>query len=302
MVALLLSHRNYIILRKYKHKIKEILEMKVIFKRLFWIAIGQFISAFAVSQVLAANNLVSTGFGGVAIIFNQLFGLNMQLMLVCMAVPVFIWAFFFYDKKQIFYAAFSYFMFTFYLGIVKALPEFKSDMIVVVVFGGILTGIASGIVMKQNVANGPEAIIALYLKEKKGISVGTFFLMINTAVICAAILYGDLTIIIYSFMTSYIQSVVTDYIIIGTKKLYNVNVQSSSFLTIASYIQSDMKRDVTLVRNVDGSNVKRGILVQTILTKNELINLKEYIKTLNDDTVLYANQTSTVIGRGFNLE
>lgn len=276
--------------------------MKNITKKLLWIAFGQFVAAIAFSRILVANRLVGTGFGGLATVINHVTGLNMQLLLVCMALPVFTWAFFYYDRKQIFYAAFSYYMFTFYIGIVeKIIPEFHTDPIIASVTGGVILGIAAGIIMKQQVANGPESVVALYLKEKTGLTIGYFFLILNSVIIFSAVLYGDLTIVIYSFISNYVQSMVTDYVMIGGKTYYNVNIMSDHYLEITEFIRNDLKRGVTFVQGMDTSNVKKKMLLETVVTKHELVVLKEYIKEFQDDSFVYANQSVSILGRGLEV-
>ncbi len=272
-------------------------------KKILWIALGQLIAATAFNSILLANNLVGTGFGGLSTVIYNLTGWNMQVMLVTMAMPVFIWAFFFYERKQIFFAAYSFFMFTFYLGIVqKFVPQFNTDPIIASVAGGVVLGFASGIIMRQRVANGPEAIVALYLKEKKGITIGNFFLVLNTVIICSSVLYGDLTLIVYSLISTYVQSTVTDFIMIGGKQFYNVHIMSDQYLDITDYIRKDLKRGVTFIQGMDTENVKKKMLIQTVVSKHELVSLKEFVKSLNDDSFVYANQSASLIGRGYDLD
>jgi len=277
--------------------------MKDVIKKMLWIAFGQLIATIAFSRILVANNLVATGFGGLATVINHMTGWNMQILLISFAVPVFIWAFFFYDRSQIFYAAYSFMMFTIYLGFVnKLIPAFHTDSVIAAVAGGGVMGVAVGIIMKQRVANGPEAIISLFVKNKYGITVGNFFLVFNSIIIFSSILYGDLTLIIYSFISNFIQSVVTDYVMIGGKKYYNVNIMSDRYLDITDYIRKDLKRGVTFIQGMDTANVKKKMLLQTVLNKHELVALKEYVKSLKDDSFVYANQSSSILGRGYDLD
>lgn len=277
--------------------------MKEMAKRLLWITIGQFIAAAAFSRILLVNNLVASGFGGLATVINHMTAWNMQLMLLLMALPVFIWVFLFYERNQIFYAGFSYFMFTFWIGIAdKIIPEFHTDPVIAAVSGGVILGFAGGIIMRQRVANGPEAIVALYLKEKTGITIGSFFLVMNSVIILSSILYGDLTLIIYSFMSNFVQSMVTDYVMIGGKRYYNVSVMSDQYLEITEYIRKELKRGVTFVQGMDTSNVTKKMLLQTVVSKHELVALRDYIKSLDDDSFVYANQSASLLGRGFDID
>ncbi|WP_164473041.1 YitT family protein [Clostridium sp. E02] len=272
-------------------------------KKLIWIAVGQIISAIAYCQILNANNLVATGIGGMATVINRLTGANVQMLLIAMAMPIFLWAFFRYNKTQIFYAAFSYFMFTFYVGIVdKVIPQLHTDPIAAAVSGGVVGGIAGGIIMKQRVANGPESIVALYLKEKKGISIGTYYLVLNTVVICSSIIYGDLTMIIYSLICTFVQSLVTDKLIIGFEKYYNVNIMSDQYLEITQFIRNELNRGATFIQGMDTTNVKKKMLIQAVVNQQELIAIREYVKAFQDDSFICASRSNSIIGRGFDVD
>jgi uncharacterized membrane-anchored protein YitT (DUF2179 family) len=272
-------------------------------KKLFWIAVGQFISACAYCQILNANDLVATGIGGLAAVINRLTGADVQMLLIIMALPIFIWSFFSYNKKQIFYAGFSYLMFTFYVGIVnRYLPALHTDSIAAAVSGGLVGGIAGGIIMKQGVANGPESIVALYLKEKKGISVGTYYLIINTVVICSSIIYGNITMIIYSLICTFVMSAVTDKLIIGFEKYYNVSIMSDQYLEITQFIRDELNRGATFIQGMDTSNVKKKMLIQSVLNQQELIAIRDYVKSLQDDSFICASRSNSIIGRGFDVE
>lgn len=269
-------------------------------KGFIFIFIGQFIGAVAFSRVLIPNGLVAVGFGGVATVLNNLYGINIQLMLVVLSSPIIIWAFFKYEKRQVFYAALCFVLFTIYIGFAESLfPPFVTDPIVAAVTGGLMFGIAGGMVISQGVANGPEAIVGLYLKEKKGMTIGTFFMVMNTLIIFSSILYGDLTLIIYSLMSTYIASKVTDYVIIGTKRYYIVNIMSDHYLEITDYIRHDLKRGVTFIQGLDTSNVTKKIMLKTVVSNRELVDLKNYIKTFKDDSFVYATESAGLLGGGF---
>ncbi|WP_236355069.1 YitT family protein [Konateibacter massiliensis] len=269
-------------------------------KKLIWILIGQLIAACGFNLVLSANHLVATGFGGIAMVLNHIWGINVQLVLILLCIPVFVWSFLSYDRKQVFYAAFSYGMFTFYIGFVdKIFQEFVTDPIVATITGGVMLGIAQGIILKQAVANGPESIVGIYLKDKKGITVGTFFMAMNTLIISSSILFQDVTLIIYSLICNFICSKVTDIVIIGTEKYYIVRIMSDNYLDITGFISKELTRGVTFIQGMDTSNVKKKMLIETVVSKRELIRLKEYIKSINDDSFVYVTESAGLIGKEY---
>lgn len=72
--------------------------MKETIKKFGLIIVGQFINTVAFASVLIPNNLVPVGFGGVATIFNNLFGWNILISLILFSLPILSWAMIKYNR------------------------------------------------------------------------------------------------------------------------------------------------------------------------------------------------------------
>lgn len=262
---------------------------------------GTAIGTFAFSRVLIPNHLTATGLGGLATVVNHVGGLNIQLLLVMMALPIILWAVIKYDRKQVFYASFCFFLFTALIGIYqKYLPAFKTDSLIATVVAGVLTGLSTGIILRQGLANGPEAIVALYLKEKKGLSIGNFFMILNSLIVFSSIIYGNITYIIYSLMSIYISGKVTDYVILGTGRTYSVTIISENYQAIREFIHKELRRGVTFIPCIGTYSSSEKTMLKTVVSGSELVKLKEYTKSLNDDSFIYVTPSIEVIGKGFS--
>lgn len=264
------------------------------------IIIGQLISAIAFHQILLPNDLIGGGFGGLATVINKLTNVNIQLILVGLCCPVIIWAFFKYNRKLVFYAAFCFGLFTFFIGIVgNFVPEFYTDPIVAAIVSGVLFGVSGGMIIREGAANGPEAIVGMYLKEKKGITIGTFFTILNFCILTSSLTYGDITCIIYSLISIYIAGKVTDYIILGTRREYCVNIISDNFIEITEFIHKKLNRGVTFVPCVGTYKVRKKMMIKAVVTNQELITLKNYVSQLDDNSFAYVTESIEVFGGGF---
>ena len=274
--------------------------MKEVMKKFGFIIIGQFINTVAFASVLIPNKLVPVGLGGVATIFNNLFGWNIQLTLIILCLPILSWAMLKYDRTKVYYAAFCFALFTFYFGLVQAyVPDFITDPIIASVLGGIMLGIGSGMVIGRGVPNGPEAIVGLYLKEKRDINVPTFLMVMNMLIISSSILYGELTFIVYSIISNYISGRIANYVVIGSRRYYVVNVVSDNYLDITEFIHKDLKRGVTFIQSMDTASVQKKMLIKTVISSRELVRLRDYIKGFQDDSFVYAIESASVLGGGF---
>lgn len=269
-------------------------------KRYIYIVVGQFISTIGFASVLIPNKLVPVGLGGLATIINVLTGWNLQVLLILLSLPLIIWAFFKQDKSKLFYAALCYGLFTFYFGIIDAwVPKFVTDPIIASVFGGILLGLGSGMVISRGVPNGPEALVGLHLKETRDIPVPTFLMVFNMVVIGSSIIYGDLTMIVYSIIATYISGKIANYVVIGSRRYFVVNIVSDYYLEITEFIHKELNRSVSFVQSMDTSNVRKRMLVKTVISSRELVQLREHVKSYKDDSFVYAIESASIIGGGF---
>lgn len=277
--------------------------MKKILYNLITILIAQFISAIGFTIVMLPNNLAPTGLGGLATTINKISGLNMQLFMFILAIPILIWAVLKYDIIQVTYAAISYFAFTIYSGMVgRFIPDFHTDTFITSLVAGLLLGIATGLILRLGIPNGPEAIIANYLREKKDVSPGKFFLILNTLVILTSIIYGDLTIIIYSLFSNFICSFVTDKVLLGNTHFYDVSIITDDVFEITDYIRKKMNRSVTFIQCMDIENVKKKMMIKTVISKQELAQIKIFIKELNDGSFVYVSESAGLIGTNYDIK
>ena len=85
----------------------------------------------------------------------------------------------------------------------------------------------------------------------------------------------------------------------GTQKYYVVRVMSDRYLDITGFISKDLNRGVTFIQGMDTANVKKKMLVETVVNTQELVLLKEFIKELKDDSFVYVTQSAGLIGKGY---
>jgi uncharacterized membrane-anchored protein YitT (DUF2179 family) len=74
---------------------------------------------------------------------------------------------------------------------------------------------------------------------------------------------------------------------------------TDNYFDVTDFIRKELKRGVTFVQGLDTSNVKKKIMVKTVVSNHELVLLKEYIKNLKDDSFVYVTESAGLIGGGF---
>ena len=265
------------------------------------IFLGAFIGAYSFNNVLLPSNLISGGLGGVATLIIRWQPMNIQIVLALLCLPILVWAYVTYGFKQIIYAFSCFALFTVLIGIVKVFPVLKIDAVLAALLSGVLFGISGGIVLRLGVANGPEALVGIYLKERYGISLGVFFTVLNITIVSSSLVLPGATLnsILYSIVSIYVSGKVTDFIVAGFRRDYEVTVISDKYLEITAFIHNDLKRGATFIKGVGSYNHQEKMLIKTIVSNAELIALKEYVQKEDPQCFMYINESIGVVGEGF---
>jgi uncharacterized membrane-anchored protein YitT (DUF2179 family) len=267
---------------------------------LFSLIIGAMIGAISFTSVIIPNNLIGGGIGGLAQLLSKTTGINMQLLLASLFMPIGIWAFFRYGIKQIITASISFILFTIFMGVTPAIvPILKTDPILAAIVSGILLGLSGGVVLRLGVSNGPEALIGMHLKEKFNLQIGVFMTIFNSIIILISALNSDITIALYSAISIYVSGKITDFIILGFGRYYEMNIITKEYITVSSFIQTEIKRGVTYIQCVGAYELSNKMMVKTLVKSDEIIKIKNYINTIDLECFIYINESSEVIGMGF---
>lgn len=262
--------------------------------------IGPMIGATAFTSVIIPNNLMGGGIGGLAQLLNKTTGLNLQLLLASMFLPIAVWAFFRYGIKQIITASISFILFTVFMGIIPLIvPVLKTDAILAAIVSGVLLGVSGGIVLRLGVSNGPEALIGMHLKEKFNLQMGVFMTIFNSIIILLSLIKADMTIALYSAISIYISGKITDFIILGFGRYYELNIITKEYIMVSSFIQTEIKRGVTYIQCVGAYELNNKMMIKTLVKSDEIVKIKNYIKSVDLECFIYINESSEVIGTGF---
>ena len=121
------------------------LEEKISFKRIIvdilGTALGAFVMAISVALFLLPNQLSSGGVSGIATITYYLFNIPMGTMILCINIPLFLFAFFKIGKSFFIKSLIGTFLLSVFIDMLDKLPPLTEDRFLACVYGGIIIGL-----------------------------------------------------------------------------------------------------------------------------------------------------------------
>ena len=188
------------------------------------------INAFGVTLFLYPVKIYDSGISGLSMLLDQLTpaNLSLSLFLIILNVPIFLYGL----KKQgvsfTIYSIYTVFVYSLMSWLITNVlpvdvsfvsPLAGSDLLLCAVFGGVISGIGSGITIRFGGAIDGIDVLSVVFSKKIGVSLGTFVMTFNTVLyIICGIAINSWILPLYSIVTYYMGSKTVDFIVDGLDK------------------------------------------------------------------------------------
>lgn len=264
---------------------------------------GSFIYAVAVNELIIPHHLLSGGVGGAAIIFQYTTGISAGALILIMNIPIFILGIREIDRDFIIFSFIGMASLSLFLIILKDVQLFTflrvDDTMLASVFGGVLNGIGSGIIFRNRGSLGGTDIVAVIVKKKKSINIGTVLFLINVVIICiASIMYG-IKPAMFTLISMFIASNVMDRVQEGFDRRKSVFIISDKVDEMADVILKNLHRGVTFLYGKGAYTKDEKRIIYCIVTTKQLAALKHIVASTDPKAFLTVSDTAEVMGKGF---
>lgn len=287
-----MDNNNKVILKTNKFEI---------IKKLFFVLLGNLLCAIAFNAFFIPNNLLSGGVGGMAILTQYLTDISSGIAIFVINIPLFILGFKMIDRQFLFYAFISMVTLSFLLTLTRNIGNYFviDDVLLGAVFGGILNGIGMGLMFRNRTCQGGLDIVAIILKNKYNINIGTGLMAVNTVIISFSSLLLGYKSAMYTLMSMYIGYQVLDKVQVGFNVRKNVFIISDKEEELAHAIIERLHRGVTYLEGMGAFTKEEKKVLYCIVTSHEIAKLKVIVDEIDPRAFLTINDVVEVKGKGF---
>jgi len=258
--------------------------------------LGSILIALAFNVFIIPNNLVSGGVGGLAIVTNHLTGWSVGLLIFLYNIPIMIWARKELNPRFIIYTVIAVTLQSVFLNCIFPEP-YTNDVLLASIFGGILVGAGGGIIIRQYGSSGGVDVIAIVLRKKLGISIGTVSSIANLMVISLAALIFGLEPAMYTVISLLVGGLAIDLVQEGLNKKHTAMIVSNRSQEIKEAIMFQLHRGVTLVHGSGGFEKTEKDIIFCVANQFELARLKELVLSIDSAAFMTISETTEVLGR-----
>lgn len=286
---------------KKRKKIKYKLLIKKYAFEIFLILLGTMLMAIATSLFLLPNHLSSGGFSGIATITYYLFNWKMGAVILILNIPFFILAFIRIGKRFVIKSFLGTVFLSFFIDLFDRYQPLTTDRFLACIYGGILIGIGTSLVLKVSGSTGGSDLVSYILKSfKPGISTSNAIVIFDTIVVTLNVIcFKELEIGLYSAISIYLMGKVIDIIFEGIGFSKMVLIVSKEYKIISNKIENTVFRGITGIYAKGMYTNEKKMMLMCIASRREVIEIRQIANKIDPSSFITITNVREVYGKGF---
>ncbi len=256
------------------------------------LVLGIFIYAMCFNLFLTPNNLVVSGFSGLAIVFHKIFNINANVFIYVANILVLFIGFFLLDlnktKRNILGSILYPFMITVTMPISNYLMKYLvfDDFLIQILLATILFGVGSGLIYRSGFTTGGTDIIMQIINKYMKISESKSMLYTNAFIILMGIIVFGLNKGIYSFIILIGSTYFVDKIMFGieTSKLFYITTKKRK--EVMKIIMQDFNTGLTCIPSKGGFSLIQDYMIMCVVANNDYYLLKQRILEIDPNAFI----------------
>ncbi len=274
-----------------------------------YIVIGSAITALAVVIFLNPARLAPGGVSGIATILFHLAGWDLGLTIFVLTLPLFLAGLKLFGKQYGVKTLLGSILLSVFTSIWSAvfgdygILDYSKEISIWLssLFGGVVSGIGIGLVMKSGSNTGGTDIIAQIIARYTSLSLGTALFIVDGVIIAVAAVFFGLESALYAIVVAYITTVVVNKIVLsmGTNYAKTVFIISERIEEIGTFISETMDRGATVLNSKGFYTKEPRPMIMTVIPNQDVSRLTRAVNRIDPKAFMIINETFHVLGEGY---
>ncbi|MGN1097309.1 MAG: YitT family protein [Clostridia bacterium] len=270
--------------------------------------VASVINAVGVALILAPVKLFDSGISGTAFLLDMITPpcLVMSFFLIVCNFPFYIIGYKKLGKEFVIYSLFAITIYSLAAFIFRNVlpldfsdgsPITHGDMLLSALFGGLLSGVGSGLVIRCGGAIDGVEVMAVLFAKKLGITVGTFVMGYNILLYSvSALIFKSWVIPLYSIITYTVGIKTIDFIVEGLDKAKAVFIISDKSEQLQKLLSETLGRGVTAIDAQGYYSGEKKVLIYCVVNRFEIRTVKSIVNSVDNSAFVTINDVSETIG------
>lgn len=270
------------------------------------LAIAGLINAFGVTVFLSPVGLYDSGISGTSMLLWQITPeyLTLSLFLIILNIPLFLFGlkkegklFTVYSVYAVCFYSLGAFLITnvFPVDVSVSSPIAGTDLLLCSIFGGLISGIGSGLTIRFGGAIDGIEVMAVIFAKRIGMTVGTFVMIYNLILyILIGCVRSSFILPMYSIITYYIALKTIDFIVEGFDKAKAAVIVTNREEQVCKALSDMFGKGMTVVKAKGYYSSEDKTAIYLVLNRFQIGKMKNIVKAEDEKAFITISEVSDV--------
>ncbi len=288
-----------------KRVVEELKGLKI--KNFLILFIAGIINSIGVTMFLAPVNLYDSGVSGTSMLLWQITPeeFNLSFFLIIINIPLFLFGlkkqgiqFTIYSVWAVLIYSLSSFVITDILPIdvANSSPFAGKDLVLCAIFGGLISGIGSGLTIRYGGAIDGIDVMAVIFAKKFNMTVGTFVMIYNVILyIIIGIVFKSWELPLYSIITYAVAIKSVDFIVEGLDKAKSVMIITEREEEICDALSVNFGYGVTQIHATGYYSQQSRSVIYFVVNRFQIAKLKMIVKAIDPNAFITISEVGNCL-------
>ena len=259
--------------------------------RFFMLTVAGAVNAFGITLFLMPVKLYDSGISGTSMLLAQVTpeALSLSVFLIVLNIPLFLYGL---KKQGLSFTVSAIYTVAVYsvmswlitdvlpIDVSIASPLAGTDLLLCALFGGVISGIGSGLAIRFGGAMDGIEVMAVIFAKRLGLSVGSFVMVYNVIlyIICGAVIHSWI-LPLYSIVTYGAALKTVDYIVDGLEKAAMIITARPD--DIKKELMAQFGCGMTLIKAMGGYSGEERTVLYFVVNRFQVMKMKDIVQKID---------------------
>ena len=278
---------------------------KIKLKNFIMLTLAGCVNAFGITVFLAPVSLYDSGISGTSMFLDQVIApIPLSVFLIALNIPLFIYGL----KRQggVFtvYAIYTVAIYSIAAFIItdvlpidvsSSSPIAGSDLLLCSIFGGLVSGVGSGMAIRYGGAMDGIEVMAIIFSKRIGVSVGTFVMSYNALLyIVCGIVVNSWALPLYSIIAYAVGSKTVDFIVEGFDRSKSAMIITTRPNDICAALTDTFESGTTKIQAIGGYSNLPKTVIYFVVNRFQIARMKDIVHEIDPQAYITISEVADV--------
>lgn len=285
-------------IRNWIHKLR--------WQNMLMITLAGMINAIGVTCFLTPVHIYDSGMSGTSMLLSQItpIYLDLSLFLILLNIPLMLYGLRKLGAVFTTYAVYAVLVFAgtawlitnvLPIDVIHGSPLAQSDLVLCALFGGVVSGVGSGLALRYGGAIDGIEVVAITVARKLGFSSGTFMMLYNIVLyVISGLVRGSWILPLYSILTYFVALKTVDFIVEGIDRSKSATIITTKPDEVCESLSAEFESGMTRIDAKGGYSNLDKTMIYFVVNRFQIARMKDIVHSIDPHAYITISEVADV--------